>query len=81
MSRVAADIVKEKIIRLSRAKREVVLGLATGNSSTEVPISYGQKYADNGGTLIYVLDKIAGRGLLEQKGALKTKKIELEELT
>jgi glucosamine-6-phosphate deaminase len=34
MSRVAADIVKEKIIRLSRAKREVVLGLATGNSPT-----------------------------------------------
>lgn len=29
MSRVATDIVKEKIIRLSRAKREVVLGLAT----------------------------------------------------
>src|SRR4030042_1981320 len=34
MSEVAADIVKEKLIRLSRAKKEIVLGLATGNSPT-----------------------------------------------
>src|SRR4030066_1522381 len=34
MSKVAADIVKEKLIRLSKVKREIVLGLATGNSPT-----------------------------------------------
>src|SRR4030066_892440 len=34
MSKVAADIVKEKLIRLSKVKREIILGLATGNSPT-----------------------------------------------
>lgn len=34
MSEVAADIVKENIIRTMRQKREFVLGLATGNSPT-----------------------------------------------
>ncbi len=34
MSRVAADIVKKKLIEFSRKKKEVVLGLATGNSPT-----------------------------------------------
>ncbi|UCF84522.1 MAG: hypothetical protein JSV50_02510 [Desulfobacteraceae bacterium] len=47
----------------------------------EVPISYGQEYANNGGNLIYVLDKIAGRNLLTQKGKLKEKKIKVENLT
>ena len=34
MSKVAADIVKKKIIELSGKKKEIVLGLATGNSPT-----------------------------------------------
>jgi glucosamine-6-phosphate deaminase len=34
MSEVAADIVKESIVRTMRQKREFVLGLATGNSPT-----------------------------------------------
>jgi len=47
----------------------------------DVPISYGQKYAADGGNLIYVLDKIAGRELLANKSALKAKKIALEDHT
>ncbi|WAC06918.1 MAG: glucosamine-6-phosphate deaminase [Thermodesulfobacteriota bacterium] len=46
-----------------------------------VPISYGQKYAENGGKLLYVLDKVAGRELLANKGRLKEKTITLEDLT
>ena len=71
------------VVLLANGERKVesVTRSILGEVTPEVPISYGQRYADNGGTLIYVLDKIAGRGLLEQKGALKTKKIELEELT
>ena len=71
------------VVLLANGERKVesVTLSILGEVTPEVPISYGQKYADNGGTLIYVLDKIAGRGLLEQKGALKTKKIELEDLT
>jgi len=34
MSKVAADIVKKRLIELSKAKKEIVLGLATGNSPT-----------------------------------------------
>ena len=34
LSKVAADIVKKKLIDLSKKKKEIVLGLATGNSPT-----------------------------------------------
>ncbi|MDD3293868.1 MAG: 6-phosphogluconolactonase [Geobacteraceae bacterium] len=34
MSKVAADMVQKKIIELSKKKKEIVLGLATGNSPT-----------------------------------------------
>jgi glucosamine-6-phosphate deaminase len=34
MSKVAADIVKKKLIELSKTKKEIVLGLATENSPT-----------------------------------------------
>jgi glucosamine-6-phosphate deaminase len=34
MSKVAAEIVKQHIVETSHKKREVVLGLATGNSPT-----------------------------------------------
>jgi glucosamine-6-phosphate deaminase len=44
-----------------------------------VPISYGQKYAANGGNLIYVLDRIAGRELLANRGALRKRKAALED--
>lgn len=46
----------------------------------EVPISYGQEYARNGGNLIYVLDKVAGRELLASRRVLDARKITLENL-
>ena len=71
------------VVLLANGKRKVdsVTQSLLGEVTSEVPISYGQKYADNGGTLIYVLDKIAGRDLLTHKGALKEKKIVLEDRT
>ena len=75
-------------------KADTVVLLANGERKTEsvtrsllegptpeVPISYGQKYAGKGGSLIYVLDRIAGSDLLENKGKLKDKKIKIENLT
>ena len=47
----------------------------------EVPISYGQKYARDGGNLVYVLDKVAGRELLASRRVLAAKGIALEDLT
>jgi glucosamine-6-phosphate deaminase len=70
------------VVLLANGERKVesVTRSLLGDVTPEVPISYGQRYADNGGTLIYVLDKIACRDLLAHKGALRAKKIELEGL-
>lgn len=46
--------------------------------TVNVPISYGQVYAKNGGNLIYVLDRAAARGLLEHAAALQARGVELE---
>ena len=71
------------VVLLANGERKVesVTQSLLGEVTSEVPISYGQKYTDNGGTLIYVLDKIAGRDLLTHKGVLKEKKIVLEDRT
>ena len=71
------------IVLLANGERKIesVTRSLLGEVTPEVPISYGQKYADNGVILIYVLDKIAGRDLLANKGALKAKKIALEDRT
>jgi len=70
------------VVLLANGERKVesVTRSLLGEMTSEVPISYGQRYSDNGGTLIYVLDKIAGRELVAHKGELRTKKIELEDL-
>ncbi len=71
------------VILLANGERKVesVARSLLGEVTPDVPISYGQKYAAAGGTLIYVLDKIAGRELLANKGALKVKKITIEDRT
>jgi glucosamine-6-phosphate deaminase len=62
-----------------RRKVESVTRSLLGEVTPDVPISYGQKYAANGGNLVYVLDEIAGRELLADKDTLKEKKIALED--
>lgn len=47
----------------------------------DVPISYGQRFANGDQNLIYVLDRIAARELLEQKDALAKKNIAVEDYT
>jgi glucosamine-6-phosphate deaminase len=71
------------VVLLASGERKVesVTHSLLGKVTPEVPISYGQKYAENGGNLIYVLDKIAGRELLAHKNTLKDRKITLEDLT
>jgi hypothetical protein len=46
----------------------------------DIPISYGQIYSNNGGNLTYVLDKIAGRELLDNKEVLTKKGIKIKEV-
>lgn len=73
----------KNVILLANGERKVesVTRSLLGEMTPDVPISYGQKYAADGGTLIYVLDKIAGRELLANKGSLRAKKIIMEDRT
>jgi glucosamine-6-phosphate deaminase len=52
-----------------------------GQVTPEVPISYGQKYAKQGGRLVYVLDAIAGGELLRHRDKLAPQGISLRDLT
>lgn len=68
------------VVLLANGERKIesVTRSLLGAATPDVPISYGQKYAANGGNLIYILDRIAGRELLEKRTALKARKIALE---
>ncbi len=71
------------VVLLANGERKVesITRSLLGKVTSEVPISYGQKYAENGGTLIYVLDKIAGRELPANRRRLEVKNIILDDLT
>ena len=73
----------KNVLLLANGERKVesVTRSLLGKVTPEVPISYGQRYAENRGNLIYVLDKIAGKELLAHKNALKERKIALEDRT
>ena len=60
--------------RKTKSVTESLLNEAT----PDVPISYGQRYSEKAGNLIYILDKIAGRELLANKKKLEQKGIEIE---
>jgi glucosamine-6-phosphate deaminase len=61
-------------------KTESVTRSILGNMTPEIPISYGQAYSQKGGELIYVLDRIAAQGLLENTSALKIRGVILKNL-
>lgn len=73
----------EHVVLLANGERKVesVTRSLLGEVTPDVPISYGQKYADNGGNLIYVLDRVAGGELLKNHDALKARMIVLQDLT
>lgn len=62
-------------------KVEPVTRSLLGDVTPEVPISYGQSYAEKDGRLIYVIDRIAGRELMVNKGQLKKKNVTLKVMT
>jgi glucosamine-6-phosphate deaminase len=49
-----------------------------GDPTPNMPISYGQIYARNGGNLIYILEKVAAKGLTANIQLLKNKGISIE---
>lgn len=69
------------VVLLASGERKVrpVAESLLGDPTPDVPISYGQRYSQNGGKLIYVLDKVAARGLLANRDALAKKGIQIED--
>ena len=61
-----------KIILLANGKRKTgpVAESILGPVSCDVPISYGQKYAAGGGTMIYVLDEAAAADVLARESEI-----------
>ena len=70
------------VVLLANGERKVeaITESLLGEVTPDIPISYGQKYAEKGGNLIYVLDNIAAKKLLINKKALKEKGIKIKEL-
>jgi glucosamine-6-phosphate deaminase len=68
------------VILLANGERKIgpVAESLLGTVTPNVPISYGQVYAERGGHLVYVLDQIAARELLTRKDVLKERKIEIK---
>lgn len=81
---MGAELVYEAktVVLLANGERKVeaVTESLLGEVTPDIPISYGQRYAEEGGNLIYVLDNIAARKLLINKKALKEKGIKIKEL-
>lgn len=73
----------KNVVLLANGERKIesVTRSLLGDVNSEIPISYGQKYIEEEGNLIYVLDKIAGSILLAKRDILKDKKINIENLT
>ncbi|KKN50207.1 hypothetical protein LCGC14_0635030 [marine sediment metagenome] len=69
------------IVLLANGERKVesVTKSLINDPTPDIPISYGQIYSNNGGNLIYVLDKIAGRELIANKEVLTQKGIDIKE--
>jgi glucosamine-6-phosphate deaminase len=70
------------VVLLASGKRKAssVVESLLGDPTPDVPISYGQIYAKEGGTLIYVVDKIIGKPLLANRKALKQKDVRIRNL-
>jgi glucosamine-6-phosphate deaminase len=52
-----------------------------GDPNPAVPISYGKVYAQSGGRIFYVLDREAGRRVLEQADQIRRQGIEIENIS
>jgi len=71
------------VVLLASGERKVesVAESLLGDPTPDVPISYGQKYSEKGGNLVYVVDKVVGQPLLANKKVLKQKRIKIQDLS
>ena len=82
---MGAELIYEArtVVLLASGKRKIepIAESLLGELTPEIPISYGQKYAEKGGNMIYVVDKIVGRQLIANKKALGRKKTKIQDLS
>ena len=71
------------VVLLASGERKVepVAESLLGDPTPDVPISYGQKYAEKGGNMVYVVDKIVGQELIANKKVLRQKGIKIQDLS
>ena len=71
------------VVLLASGKRKIepIAESLLGDLTPNIPISYAQKYAEKGGNMVYVVDKIVGRQLISNKKALGRKKTKIEDLS
>ena len=62
-------------------KTDPVTESLVGNPGPALPISYGKVYAQKGGRLFYVLDREAGKKILEQAERIRRQGIEIEDVS
>jgi glucosamine-6-phosphate deaminase len=81
---MGAELVYEAktVVLLANGERKAgpVAESLIGDPTPDVPISYGQAYSKNGGNLVYVIDKVAAKGLLSNMEILKHKGVTIEVL-
>ena len=82
---MGADLIYQArtVVLLASGKRKIepIAESLLGDLTPKIPISYGQKYAEKGGNMIYVVDKIVGRQLIANKKALGRKKAKIQDLS
>ena len=69
------------LLASGRRKTDPVIESLLGDPGPTVPISYGKIYAEKGGRLSYVLDREAGRKVLEHADRIRTLGIQIQDLS
>lgn len=71
------------VVLLASGERKIhaVTESVLGPIGPDLPLSYSQKYAAQGGNLIYVLDRVAATDLLKRRKELKVRGYQLKDLS
>lgn len=69
------------LLACGERKSEPIAASLLQDPTEEVPISYGQMLAKRGGRMVYVIDREAAAGVLENAEAIRRRGIQIEDLS
>ena len=69
------------LVACGQRQAEPVAASLAGNPAPDVPISYGQLYAQRGGDLLYVIDHDAASGVLARRAEIERRGVVIEDLS